>query len=489
MNRRTPKTPCGLRHLEEQLFRPLRAVQPTSRADGISLIEAPGMLGEARLVARRIKTLVLRDGVSLGRIVVALRDLSPYADLLHEVFDEYGLPLDLEGTEPLTHNPAVAVLLRALRLPEDDWPFAGVTALLRNTYFRPDWPEAAGLPEIAQHAEALLRLLGEPRGRDAYLNAVQRWAEQQQPGLEDEQAEESRRRRTHELAKLCAALPAALLPRLGRCPRQAPLAEHVAWLRRFAEDMGIGSAAGEEGRERAALARFWEEIDHWLRRERQHWRKPAPRLERRAFHRRLGALAATAGLAADTARAGAGARPVGGAGPAPGRRLRLRDGAGRAQLSAPGRPADAAGRARAAGVQAGRPRPAGRRPGARRNAAVLPARHAGPPRPGAELSRRGRTRPGPAAQLVPDRGARLLRAGGRAGRAAAHADRAATTVTRRCHRRSIASSVARCGPESRTRPAAGRLTANLADAARLMRAPFPRPQRTIPTTACFATRR
>ena len=39
-------------------------------------------------------------------------------------------------------------LFCALRLPEEDWPFAGVTALLRNTYFRPRWPETAACPEV-----------------------------------------------------------------------------------------------------------------------------------------------------------------------------------------------------------------------------------------------------------------------------------------------------------------------------------------------------
>ena len=38
------------------------------------------------------------------------------------------------------------------------------------------WPEVRACPEIAQHAEALLRLLGEPRSRAAYLKAVRHWA-------------------------------------------------------------------------------------------------------------------------------------------------------------------------------------------------------------------------------------------------------------------------------------------------------------------------
>src|SRR5205814_1497933 len=160
----------------------------------------PGLAGEARMVARQVKTLLL-DGVAAEDVVVSVRELAPYADLLREVFDEYGIPVDVEGTEPLLRHPLVALLLKAIRLPEDDWPFADVTALLRSSFLRPDWPEARFDDNVPLLSEALLRLLGEPRGRDAYLEAVRRWATEKPRGLEDEQAEESRRRRTHELAK------------------------------------------------------------------------------------------------------------------------------------------------------------------------------------------------------------------------------------------------------------------------------------------------
>ncbi len=242
-----PARPAGLIHLERQLFRPLRAVERSDDPAGVSLIEAPGVLGEARLVVRRIKRLLL-DGAAADDVLVVLRDVSPYADVLMEVFDEYGVPVEVEGVEPLTRNPAAAALLRAVRLPDDDWPFAGVTALLRNTYFRPLWPEA-DRPDVPQRAEALLRLLAEPRGRDPVLRAVQRWAEKQQPGLEDEQAEESRRRRTHELAKECGDFVRRFFQAWDDAPATAPLAEHVAWLQRFAADLGVMRAAEENGRD------------------------------------------------------------------------------------------------------------------------------------------------------------------------------------------------------------------------------------------------
>ncbi len=293
--------PAGLLHLEQQLFRPVRAVTPSSDAAGLRCIEAPGLVGEARLVARQIKQLLL-ERVPAGDILVSMRDLAPYASLLQEVFAEYGLPVDIEGTDPLLHHPLVASLLRAVRLPEEDFPFAGVTALLRSTLFRPAWPEAQreGVfhAEIPQRAEALLRLLGEPRGREAYLVAVRRWAEEQQPGLEDEQAEESRRRRTHLLAQECCPFLERFFQAWAGMPSLAPLEEHLAWLRRFSTDLGLMTSAQTDAGSPFARGweRFWQEIDSWLALERER-HNPPPLLDHRTFVRRLTALAAEAGLA------------------------------------------------------------------------------------------------------------------------------------------------------------------------------------------------
>src|SRR5262249_11644860 len=103
--RETRPTPPGLVHLERQLFRPLWATEPTTNADGLHCLEAPGMLGETRMVAREIKTLLL-DGIPAQQILVTMRDILPYADLVREVFGDYGIPVDIEGAEPLLRQPA-----------------------------------------------------------------------------------------------------------------------------------------------------------------------------------------------------------------------------------------------------------------------------------------------------------------------------------------------------------------------------------------------
>jgi ATP-dependent helicase/DNAse subunit B len=290
-----PSLPTGLAHLERQLFRPPRQLQPAADADGIQLLEAPGEVGEARLVARHVKTLLL-DGVSAADILLTARDVGPRADLIREVFAEYGIPVDIEGTEPLGRNAAVAMLLRAARLPEEDWPFAGVTALLRSGYFRPNWSELDGQADRPQQAEMLLRGLGEAGGQSAYLKAIDLWADRPPPDPDRERAETSRRQRLHELAKLCRPFLRRFFAAWKDVPARAVLTHHLTWLRRLASDLGLDRVAAEESRDAVALGRLWSELEQWRDLE-QRLHGSARLLERGPFLRMLMVVAQEAGLA------------------------------------------------------------------------------------------------------------------------------------------------------------------------------------------------
>ena len=244
--------PSGLQHLLDNLFAP--KPEPGTDPAGLSLIEAPGDVGEARLVARRIRTL-LADGASPDAIVVTARDLTHSFDLLEEVFAEYGVPTEVYCDEPLARVPAVRTLIQALRLQDEDYPFAGVTALLRSTYFRPAWKEAQA--EMPLKAESLLRLLGEPRGRDAYLRAVENWRISPPQALEDEAAEDSIRRKKTRLATECQPFISRFFQAWDAFPKQGTPEQFVAFARNFCIELGIGVAASSDERDRTALESLW----------------------------------------------------------------------------------------------------------------------------------------------------------------------------------------------------------------------------------------
>jgi ATP-dependent helicase/nuclease subunit B len=260
----TDARPTGIRHLERALFGERSEV--AADGAGLELIEAPGAVGEARLVARRIVGLLL-EGVPPGQIVVTQRDLTGSLDLLEEVFAEYRISVDIDEARPLLANPAVRTLLRAVRLPDDGWPFAGVTTLLRSNYFDPEWPECLQEPDVARHAEGLLRLVGEPRGREAFLKAGEVWADSPPEGLEDESAEEPQRLRKVRLARRCRPFLNRFFSAWDELPSSATIGEFTAWLKRFAMDIGLMRSAQTSADDKRALERLWEELERWACRD------------------------------------------------------------------------------------------------------------------------------------------------------------------------------------------------------------------------------
>jgi ATP-dependent helicase/DNAse subunit B len=240
--------PVGLAHLDRHLF--ANSMIQSQDAAGVSLIEAPGEVGEARLVARRIRRLIL-EGTRPDEIIVTARELSNSLDLLEEVFAEYGLPVESDADRSIGRNPAIATLLRAVRLADEGFPFAAMTALLRSTYFNPAWPE--GDAEIVHKAERLLRLLGLTRDREAYLRAVNVWSESPPDGLEDEEADQPRRLQKALLAADCRPFLERFFRSWDGLPARAEPAAFVSWLRDFAHHIGLSIRVQTIAEDQAAL--------------------------------------------------------------------------------------------------------------------------------------------------------------------------------------------------------------------------------------------
>ena len=97
-------------------------------------------------------------------ILVVFRSLSDTADLVREVFAQYGIPLAIGASvRHCGRSPVMAALVAWLRLDLEDWPFQQVLRLLGHNFFRPEWPEwKAGKGATA--AERLVHALPNSRG-------------------------------------------------------------------------------------------------------------------------------------------------------------------------------------------------------------------------------------------------------------------------------------------------------------------------------------
>jgi hypothetical protein len=154
----------------------------------------------------------------------------------------------------------VAFLLRAWGVADEGWEFAAVAAVLRSTYFRPNWPEVRTDPEVASQSEALLRLLGEARGREAFLKAVAAWEKLPPEPLEDEQPEEALRQRKQRLAARCRPFLERFF-RMWDGQRPGGSAEAiVARLRAFADELGLSRVLPAD---EVDLSRFWTALARW----------------------------------------------------------------------------------------------------------------------------------------------------------------------------------------------------------------------------------
>lgn len=150
-----------LHHLERALLTDGPA--PVEADGAVRLLSAGGQRAEVELVAGEVLAL-LRDGVSPAEVAVVFRDLAPYASLVEQVFDVYGVPFSGERTVPLAHTSLGRGLLALLRCAKLEGGAADLVSYLRT-------------PGRLTRPAAVDRLEREARqgGSDSITNALALW--------------------------------------------------------------------------------------------------------------------------------------------------------------------------------------------------------------------------------------------------------------------------------------------------------------------------
>ncbi len=166
--------PPAIGHLAQNLFANPREVPRSVDGREIEAVAVAGQLGEVKAVAARVKRLLL-DGIAPGDIVVAVRDLDAYANLIDEVFSAAGIPFASEAGTSLARLPPFKSLINALAMELEDWPFRRLMGLLDSGLFRPKWKEFAGR-HAARDVAAELRRAELDGGRARILATLERAA-------------------------------------------------------------------------------------------------------------------------------------------------------------------------------------------------------------------------------------------------------------------------------------------------------------------------
>jgi len=169
--------PQTLEHLRKTLFETGEKYPINNDDTTIHLIEAPSREAEVRRTLLEIKRLLI-EGVTLAEIAVLAPNLSVYLPIVRSVAEEYGIPIEYHV--PLLNNPAVAALVKLLRL-YPDFPWRDTFDILRSPYICQTW--------LSDEQIDLLDQLSRERpvvsGRDQWLFALQP-LDAQEPDAEDE---------------------------------------------------------------------------------------------------------------------------------------------------------------------------------------------------------------------------------------------------------------------------------------------------------------
>jgi len=109
--------------LRERLFNPSpfgdapeAASGPEANETNITLLECANRQTEIRAIAKRIKRLVLLEGFQLSEIVVVVRELASYTEVIARIFEEESVPCSILPRLHLADVPAARAALRLFDL-------------------------------------------------------------------------------------------------------------------------------------------------------------------------------------------------------------------------------------------------------------------------------------------------------------------------------------------------------------------------------------
>ncbi len=256
---------AALGHLERNLFRTLRDVEPPSAAavataERLHIVAASGVQAEIEEIARRVKQLLIA-GARPGDVVVAFRSTRDLADRIRQAFADFGVPLWLDAPRPLSAAPLVRNLQAALRLAADDWSYRRVLAVagnesvqlfdsgwhaLRSAAGRGDVPSDSSTPfadsgsatpeNLRSAIELCVRHAQLPSGKRALLEQLAAWATDENRLAAPSPA----------TAALAAAALASLAEWLDALPQRTGLAAWIAVVETLARQLGLFGATDAE---------------------------------------------------------------------------------------------------------------------------------------------------------------------------------------------------------------------------------------------------
>jgi RecB family exonuclease len=216
-----------LTFLESKLFDSGdREPPPINRTPALRILGAPAGEGLALVIAREVRERI-NAGYFPNQILILVPNWDDQADRIVETLRSWGIGVTALGSRPLTADPTIAALLRAARLPSDEWDAAQLVGLLRHGQVGSSWHDL----DPARAALAI-RETGVFRGRDMLRLALVR--------RDESSPKDTAERR---------AMAVEIVDRLSRLFEgvndPATWDEHLTRFRHIAENLGLGGLGSD----------------------------------------------------------------------------------------------------------------------------------------------------------------------------------------------------------------------------------------------------
>lgn len=248
-----------LTHIERNLFR-WEGVKPSEPdPERIQVLEAPGDWREALEVAREIKRLVTSGYCRPADVLILCRSRERHGSLLARGCARLGVPLRAGPYRSLFQAPAVAVLVKALRVAVEDWPRPLVCDVLSSPYLTLAKQEGEGDVDVGALA-ARAFIVGR---RGEWMSRLERLRERlagEAREFDDVELPPERvgavRRRYEQDAQECVAVfdrASALASALHVLPEEGSMGEFVAATTELVGRLGL--CEGAMGQDEAQACR------------------------------------------------------------------------------------------------------------------------------------------------------------------------------------------------------------------------------------------
>ena len=153
-----PETYCQF--VSENLFWRDPPGDPSALKENIEIVESHGPVHEIEGTARRIKSLLIDDGVPPNQIALVVRELRQVTGTLHDVFAEAGVPLRV-SQRPSLGETSVAGFVFSFFEAIQHWERNGIVEILTAPWFAPDGLDRGAyigeIPLLARTAQIISR--------------------------------------------------------------------------------------------------------------------------------------------------------------------------------------------------------------------------------------------------------------------------------------------------------------------------------------------